>query len=65
MIGLGRMGGSMARRLLNGGHRIVAFDPDENARKVAEGAGAVAATSVQDLVAKLSAPRAIPGFWPG
>ena len=59
MIGLGRMGGNMAQRLLNGGHRVVAFDPDEDARKAAGSAGAVTATSVQDLVAKLSAPRAV------
>ena len=59
MIGLGRMGGNMAQRLLKGGHRVVAFDPDEDARKAAGSAGAVTATSVQDLVAKLSAPRAV------
>ncbi|MCH7625396.1 MAG: decarboxylating 6-phosphogluconate dehydrogenase [Chloroflexi bacterium] len=59
MIGLGRMGGNMAQRLLNGGHRVVAFDPNEDARKAAGSAGAVTATSVQDLVAKLSAPRAV------
>ena len=59
MIGLGRMGGNMAQRLLIGGHRVVAFDPNEDARKAAGSAGAVTATSVQDLVAKLSAPRAV------
>jgi 6-phosphogluconate dehydrogenase len=59
MIGLGRMGGNMAQRLLNGGHRVVAFDPDENARKSAESAGAITATSVRDLVVELSAPRAV------
>ena len=59
MIGLGRMGGNMAQRLLNGGHRVVAFDPNEDARKAAGSAGAVTATSVQDLVTKLSAPRAV------
>ena len=59
MIGLGRMGGNMAQRLLNGGHRVVAFDPDENARKAAESAGAITATSVLDLVAELSPPRAV------
>ena len=59
MIGLGRMGGNMAQRLLNGGHRVVAFDPNEDARKAAGSAGAVTATSVHDLVAKLSAPRAV------
>ena len=59
MIGLGRMGGNMAQRLLIGGHRVVAFDPNEDARKAAVSAGAVTATSVHDLVAKLSAPRAV------
>ncbi len=59
MIGLGRMGGNMAQRLLNGGHRVVAFDPNEDARRAAEGAGANAVTSVQELVAELSAPRAV------
>ncbi len=39
MIGLGRMGGNMTRRLLLGGHRVVAYDPDEGARREAEGAG--------------------------
>ena len=59
MIGLGRMGGNMAQRLLNGGHRVVAFDPNEDARRAAVSAGANAVTSVQDLVAELSAPRAV------
>ncbi len=59
MIGLGRMGGNMAQRLLNGGHRVVAFDPNEDARKAAESAGAITANSLQDLVGKLSAPRAV------
>ena len=32
MIGLGRMGGNMAQRLLRGGHQVVGFDPDAGAR---------------------------------
>jgi len=59
-IGLGRMGGNMVQRLLRGGHRVVAWDP--NAASVAEvaGAGAVAASSLGDVVARLGdRPRAI------
>jgi 6-phosphogluconate dehydrogenase (decarboxylating) len=37
MVGLGRMGGNMAQRLLTGGHRIVAFDPQREAVQAAEG----------------------------
>ena len=55
MIGLGRMGANMVRRLLRGGHTAVVFDPD--AARVAElvAEGAVGATSLDDLVAKLDA----------
>src|SRR5262245_35481331 len=57
MIGLGRMGGNMARRLMRGGHQVVAFDmsPD-NVAKLAE-EGADGAKSLQDFVARLSPPR--------
>ena len=57
MIGLGRMGGSMVRRLMRGGHVCVVFD--RNAEKVRElsGEGAIAAASLGDVVAKLEAPR--------
>ncbi len=58
MIGLGRMGGNMAQRLLKGGHRVVAYDPNEDAVKAAEHNGATGASSIADLVSKLSAPRA-------
>ncbi|HBC46973.1 MAG TPA: decarboxylating 6-phosphogluconate dehydrogenase [candidate division Zixibacteria bacterium] len=59
MIGLGRMGGNMARRLLGGGHSIVAFNrtPEPVAELVKEGGLGVA--SPKDLVVKLSSPRAI------
>jgi 6-phosphogluconate dehydrogenase len=59
MIGLGRMGANMARRLLRGGHQILAFDlnPD-NVQRMA-GEGATAAGSLDDLVGKLERPRAV------
>lgn len=52
MIGLGRMGGNMARRLLAGGHEIVAFDRDADAVTKLVEEGAVAATSLDDARAK-------------
>ncbi len=58
MIGLGRMGGNMAQRLLKGGHSVVAYDPNEVAVKAAEHNGATGASSIADLVSKLSTPRA-------
>jgi len=59
MIGLGRMGSNMVRRLLRAGHHCVVFDVHQQAaREVAE-AGATAASSLAELVAKLDAPRAI------
>jgi 6-phosphogluconate dehydrogenase len=59
MIGLGRMGANMTTRLLRGGHSVVVYD--RNAGAVADSAkgGATAATSLADLAAKLSAPRAV------
>ena len=59
MIGLGRMGGNMAQRLLRGGHRVVAYDPVPQAVQGVVEKGAVGATGVADLVAGLSAPRAV------
>jgi 6-phosphogluconate dehydrogenase len=59
MIGLGRMGANMARRLMRGGHQCVGYD--RNQANVAElvAYGAEAASSLEDLVAKLDAPRAV------
>jgi 6-phosphogluconate dehydrogenase len=57
MIGLGRMGGNMAQRLMRGGHTVVGFDPDAGARKGLEGEGGGSADSLQALVAALPAPR--------
>jgi 6-phosphogluconate dehydrogenase len=59
MIGLGRMGANMAQRLMRGGHECVGFDM--SAANVASLAshGAVGASSLEDLVSKLEAPRAV------
>jgi len=59
MIGLGRMGANMTTRLLRAGHEIVVFDANDEAIRAAEAAGATAATSLEDLAAKLDAPRAV------
>jgi len=58
MIGLGRMGANMTRRLLRDGHELVVFDLDAAAVHAAEADGAVAASSLEDLAAKLTPPRA-------
>ncbi len=59
MIGLGRMGGNMAQRLLRGGHRVVGFDPHPGAREALAGDGGGAADSLPALVAALPAPRVV------
>jgi 6-phosphogluconate dehydrogenase len=59
MIGLGRMGANMVRRLTKAGHQCVAFDRNaESVRQVARD-GTIAATSLDDLVKKLKRPRAV------
>lgn len=58
-VGLGKMGGNMVKRLLEKGHAIVAFDPSEEAREVAQGQGAQIADSLQGLVGKLQPPRIV------
>lgn len=59
MIGLGKMGANMAQRLIQGGHRVVGFDPNADARKALQGKGGETADSLDDLVGKLKAPRAV------
>ena len=59
MIGLGRMGGGMVRRLLRGGHPCVVYDRVPQAVDALVKEGATGATSLSDLVSKLEAPRAV------
>ena len=57
MVGLGRMGGNMTRRLLGGGHEVVAFDLSDAARQTAAGYGASTAATLEELIAQLTPPR--------
>jgi len=59
MIGLGRMGANMVRRLLNAGHQAVVFDMSPQAVEELVKEKAVGASSLQDFVQKLQTPRAI------
>jgi len=59
MIGLGRMGGNMVRRLMKGGHTCVVFDRGADVVAAYAKEGATPAKSVQDLVSKLQKPRAV------
>jgi 6-phosphogluconate dehydrogenase len=58
MIGLGRMGANMVRRLMKAGHQCVVFDLNPDNVKQLAAQGAVGASSLQDFVAKLTKPRA-------
>jgi 6-phosphogluconate dehydrogenase len=59
MVGLGRMGANMVRRLLKGGHRCVVFDRSPKVVEELVKESAAGATDLKDLVKKLEAPRAI------
>jgi len=59
MIGLGRMGANLVRRLMRDGHRCVAYDVNADAVKSLEAEGATGAESLADFVAKLDKPRNI------
>src|SRR6185436_3044230 len=59
MIGLGRMGANMVRRLINGGHECVVFDRSPDAVKDLVKEKAIGATSLADFVKKLNKPRAV------
>jgi 6-phosphogluconate dehydrogenase len=59
MIGLGRMGGNMARRLLQDSHDLVVYDRDHAAVGELTGLGASGAHDLADVCAKLSAPRVV------
>ena len=59
MIGLGRMGANLSRRLMRDGHRVVAYDRNPDVVKSLAGEGATGAESLADFVAKLDKPRAM------
>jgi 6-phosphogluconate dehydrogenase len=59
MIGLGRMGAGMTRRLMRGGHQVVGMNRDEERTKLLEKEGMVAAFSLRELVDTLTPPRAV------
>ena len=59
MIGLGRMGANMVRRLLKGGHQCVVFDMSQHAVQELEKEKATGASSLADFVKKLQKPRAV------
>ena len=58
-VGLGKMGGNMVKRLLRGGHVIVAFAPSRGSREEAERSGAQTPASLKDLVVRLEPPRVV------
>ena len=58
MIGLGRMGANMARRLMRGGHKVIVFDLNQARVEELRGEGAIGAASLDDLIARLARPRA-------
>jgi 6-phosphogluconate dehydrogenase len=59
MIGLGRMGGNMTRRLLRDGHEVVGYAREPDSIRAVETEGALGADSLEDLVAKLESPRSV------
>ena len=59
MVGLGRMGANLVRRLIRDGHRCVVYDVNPDAVAMLEAEGATGASSLEDFVAKLDTPRAM------
>ena len=57
MIGLGRMGGDMSRRLMRGGHRVVVYDSQSEVVQALVDEGADGASSIEDLAGQLPSPR--------
>ena len=59
MVGLGRMGANMTRRLMRGGHKLVVSDLSADSVKEVAGEGATGSASLEDLIGKLTPPRAV------
>src|SRR3954470_18273944 len=59
IVGLGRMGGNIARRLMRDGHECVVYDHNPQATDALASEGATGANDLGDLVSKLAAPRVI------
>src|SRR5439155_2576250 len=59
MIGLGRMGANMVRRLMRGGHECVVFDLSADNVKLLADEGATGSNSIDDFISKLNKPRAV------
>ena len=59
LIGLGRMGANMARRLARGGHQVVAWDRSADAVGAVQSAGIAGSQSIDDLLSKMQPPRAV------
>lgn len=59
MVGLGKMGANMTERLIKGGHTMVVYDLNPAAIHLAEAGGATGAASMEELVKKLTPPRAV------
>src|SRR5258707_15194707 len=64
MVGLGRMGANMTRRLIRGGHQLVVSDLSADAVKQLTNEGAGGSSSLEDFVTKLKPPRAAWGMVP-
>ncbi|MGI2335562.1 MAG: phosphogluconate dehydrogenase (NAD(+)-dependent, decarboxylating) [Dehalogenimonas sp.] len=59
IIGLGKMGGNITRRLIRAGHGVVAYDPVAEAVAAVSAEGADSASSLEDMISKLATPRAV------
>ncbi len=59
MIGLGRMGSNMTQRLLDGGHRVMVYDPIKEAVEALVAQGATGSASITDLAERLAPPRSV------
>jgi 6-phosphogluconate dehydrogenase len=59
MIGLGRMGANMTKRLIRGGHRVIGYDRSADARKEAAASGAIPVERIDDVAAKLTTSRVV------